>query len=69
MEKEEPYPFGAWALAIMYASLGEKDKAFRALAYEPSHAWIPWFSVDPQFSPLRDDPRFKELVRKYNLPE
>jgi serine/threonine-protein kinase len=69
LEKEEPSPFGAWALAIMFASLGEKDKAFQVLAYEPTHAWIPWFSVDPQFYPLRDDPRFKELERKFNLPE
>jgi predicted amidophosphoribosyltransferase len=69
LEKEEPSSFGAWALAIVYTALGEKDKAFQALAFEPDHAWIPWFSVDPEFYPLRDDPRFKELARKYNLPE
>ncbi len=69
LEKEEPSPFGAWALAIMYTALGENDKAFQWLNYQPTHGWIPWFSVDPEFYPLRADPRFKELVRKWDLPE
>jgi tetratricopeptide (TPR) repeat protein len=69
LEKEEPSPFGAWALAIMYTALGENDKAFQWLNYQPTHGWLPWFSVDPEFYPLRTDPRFKELVRKWNLPE
>jgi tetratricopeptide (TPR) repeat protein len=69
LENEEPSPFRAWALGVMYAALGENDKAFLALSYEPTHGWIPWFSIDPQFFPLRGDPRFKELLRKYNLPE
>jgi serine/threonine protein kinase/Tfp pilus assembly protein PilF len=68
-EKEEPSAFGAWALAIMYTALGENDKAFQWLNYRPTHGWLPWFSVDPEFYPLRTDPRFKELVRKWNLPE
>jgi hypothetical protein len=53
----------------MYTALGENDKAFQWLNYQPTHGWIPWFSVDPEFYPLRTDPRFKQLVRKYNLPE
>jgi serine/threonine protein kinase/Flp pilus assembly protein TadD len=68
-EKEESSAFGAWALAIMYTALGENDKAFQWLNYQPTHGWLPWFSVDPEFYPLRTDPRFKELVRKWNLPE
>jgi len=69
LEKEPPSAFGAWALAVMYTALGEKDKAFKALSFEPTHAWIPWVRVDPQFFPLRGDPRFKELLKKYNLPD
>jgi serine/threonine protein kinase/Tfp pilus assembly protein PilF len=69
LEKEPPSPFGAWGLAIMYATLGENDKAFKSLEYQPAHAWIPWFRVDPEFIPLRNDPRFKELLRKYDLPD
>ena len=69
LEKEEGTPWNAWCLAVLYTALGEKDKAFQWLAYEPTHAWIPWFRVDPQFYPLRTDPRFKELLRKFNLPD
>jgi hypothetical protein len=50
-------------------SLGDSDKAFKALPFEPTHAWILWFRVNPQFFPLRCDPRFKQMLRKYNLPD
>jgi TolB-like protein/Flp pilus assembly protein TadD len=69
LEKEEATPFGAWGLASLYTALGEKDEAFRWLNYEHPHAWFPWVRVDPQFVPLRDDPRFKDLLRKMNLPQ
>ncbi len=69
LKKEEASPFGAWGLASLYTALGEKDEAFRWLNYEHPHGWLAWIRVDPQFVPLRDDPRFKELLRKMNLPE
>ena len=68
LEKEEASPFGAWGLAVLFTALGNKDEAFRWLNYEHPHAWFPWVRVDPQFVPLRDDPRFKELLQKMNLP-
>jgi serine/threonine protein kinase/predicted Zn-dependent protease len=69
LEEEEATPFGAFGLASLCTALGEKDKAFRWMNYEHPHAWFPWFRVDPQFVPLRDDPRFKDLLRKMNLPQ
>ncbi|MCX6570460.1 MAG: protein kinase [Candidatus Aminicenantes bacterium] len=67
--EKAPNSFNAWALATLYSALGDRDEAFKWLAYEPAHAWIPWVRIDPQFFPLRGDPRFKEFLQKYNLPE
>lgn len=69
LEKAEPNAWVAWGLANLYAALGEKDKAFQALTFEPSHAFVPWFSRNARFIAWREDPRFKDLLRKYNLPE
>jgi tetratricopeptide (TPR) repeat protein len=68
LEKEEPTPYGALGLAELYIALGNKDEAFRWLNYEHPHAWVPWIRTNPPFKPLRDDPRFHELLRKMNLP-
>lgn len=67
--EKEPNPMRAFGLATIYAALGEKDKAFQWLAYEQQHAWVAWFRVLPWFHPLRDDPRFKDLLQRMNLPE
>ncbi len=61
----------AWGVAEIYAALGEKDEAFRWLeaGYEYRHNWIPWMGWNPNYEPLRDDPRFGDLLRRLNLPE
>lgn len=57
--------------ARFYATLGEKDNAFAALnaAYENRESGFPSIKVDPLFDPLRDDPRFSELLKKVGFPE
>ena len=69
LEKEKVTPFRALGLARLYTALGEKDEAFRWLAYEPPHAFLPWIRVAPWSESLRDDPRFKDLLQRLNLPE
>jgi TolB-like protein/Tfp pilus assembly protein PilF len=58
-------------LAVFYAALGEKDKAFAELnqAYENRDNLILRLKVDPRLDPLRDDPRFQELLRKVGFPQ
>ncbi len=57
------------SIAMGYAGLGEKDKAFEWLAKSlDSHdEQIIWIYKHPMFAPLRDDPRYKELLVKLNL--
>ncbi len=62
-------PMRAFGLAVLYTALGEKDEAFRWLAYEQHHAWVAWVRVLPWFEPLWDDPRFKNVLQRMNLPE
>ncbi len=68
MESREQDPFGAYFLAGLYGALGENDDAYRWLAYEPPHAWVPWAAVDPMNMIPRDDPRFEEFLARLNLP-
>jgi serine/threonine protein kinase/tetratricopeptide (TPR) repeat protein len=57
--------------AAMYAMLGDKDKAFawleKALA---AHDWdMGRINVDPFVDSLRDDPRFKDLIKRMGFPQ
>jgi len=68
---EEYQQKNAWGVAEIYAALGEKDEALRWLeaGYEYRHNWTPWMGRNPNYEPLRDDPRFGDLLRRLNFPE
>jgi len=52
--------------AVYNAQAGNKDEAFEYLekVFELREIWITYITVDPRLDPLRDDPRFVELVRR-----
>lgn len=57
-------------LAHSYAALGDKDEALNCLekAYENrTITTFPMFHINPLLASLRDEPRFKELVKKLGL--
>ena len=58
-------------IATIYGALGDKDKAFAELekAFEARDWDLFRSKVDPLFANLRDDPRFKEMLKRLNLPE
>jgi tetratricopeptide (TPR) repeat protein len=57
---------GPFPVACLYAELADKDKAFEKLeeAYQKRSFWIAVLEVSPQLDPLRDDPRYHDLVRR-----
>jgi TolB-like protein len=60
-----------WQIARVYAWRGERDKAFEWLerAYVQRDVGLAWLKIDSGSRMLRDDPRFRALLRKMNLPE
>lgn len=61
-----------YALATIYAGLGEKDKAFQYLekAYDERSLDISWsLKSDLRIDNLRSDPRFQDLARRIGLPK
>jgi TolB-like protein/Tfp pilus assembly protein PilF len=69
-QRERGY-YSAFAIAALYADLGDKDQAFRWLniAYEERDGGLVALKTDFLLNPLRPDPRFAELVRKVGLPQ
>ncbi|UCH09959.1 MAG: hypothetical protein JSU61_12215 [Fidelibacterota bacterium] len=57
-------------IAIIYVDLDDRDQAFKWLekAYEVRSGTIS-LKVAPVWDPLRDDPRFTDLLRRMNFPE
>src|SRR5438128_5913500 len=61
----EPYGF-----ALLYAALGEPDKAFEWLercAQDRSGQFAAWVNGDPRLDSLRGDPRMREMLRRVGL--
>jgi serine/threonine-protein kinase len=58
-------------VAVPYAALGDKDQAFAELekAYQAHDWFIQRIKVEPFLDPLRDDPRFADLVKRIGLPQ
>jgi len=60
----------AYAVALVYAALGQRDSAFAWLdrgVVERTH-WLVWLNRDPRWSSIRGDARFAALVKKVGLP-
>lgn len=70
MEKYNDNWWYAWGLAEVYAVLGEKEKAIDNLeiVYKNHGDFMPWLQADFYFKPLLNHPRFRDIVKRLNLP-
>ncbi len=58
-------------IASVYAGLGDKEQTFAwpGKALQDRSALLPRITWYPPFASLRDDPRFKDIVRRMGLAE
>lgn len=56
-------------IALVHVALGQNDQAFRELeqALRTRSGGVVYLRVEPLMDPLRDDPRFDELVRRAGI--
>jgi TolB-like protein/Flp pilus assembly protein TadD len=66
-KKEYVSPFH---MAAIYAAQGRTDKAMSCLrkAYKLRDQWLVLLNVEPRFAPMRQDKRFRKLLRKLGFP-
>jgi TolB-like protein/Tfp pilus assembly protein PilF len=62
---------GNFLVAAVFAALGDRDPAFHWLerAYAAHETFLPWMKVDPEFDPIRNDPRCDGLIRRIGIPD
>lgn len=60
----------SFPMALLSLSLGERQDAlaFLEAAYQARHSDITLLKVEPLLDPLRDDPRFRDLMGRVGLP-
>jgi tetratricopeptide (TPR) repeat protein len=57
-------------LSMLHAKLDERDEAFAELEHAyASREFLAALRVHPAWDPIRDDPRFDDLVRRLGIPE
>ncbi len=56
--------------ALIYVGLGENDKAIAELekAFTEREFYLHSLNIDPLWEPLRDEPKFKVIIERLNLP-
>ena len=71
LEKDKNAYLRSFGIAENYARLQDKDKTIEYLnkAYEQREPQIAELKIRLPFNFLRDDPRFKELIKKVGFPE
>jgi hypothetical protein len=71
MTTKPPEGLTPYLTAIYFTQLGDKDKAFVELnkAYDNQEYSLRFVRLDSSLDPLREDQRFKDLLRRLRFPE
>ena len=57
--------------AFIHIGIGEYDKAISLLeqAYDENSWFLAFIQIEPWYDPIRDDPRFEDIMGRMNFPE
>jgi serine/threonine protein kinase/Flp pilus assembly protein TadD len=72
LKRESPRSYvTSYALALAYIGLNDKEEALAWLEKEVEERgyWAGVYAVAPELDELRADPRFKNMLKRLNLPE
>ena len=60
-----------YSMLVIHLALGPDEKVFELLEqlYEERNDWLVWLKVSPELKTVRNDPRFKDLLRRVGFPE
>ena len=61
----------SYEVAAIYVALGQNQRALQLLerAYKEHSFHLVFLNVWPEFTPLRSDPKFQDLVHRLQLPQ
>jgi TolB-like protein/DNA-binding winged helix-turn-helix (wHTH) protein/Tfp pilus assembly protein PilF len=71
IETRNHVEFDKFRLSLMYVHLGEHERALTLLQQlygEHSDALPMWLKSDPQYDPIRSEPRYQALLREMGFP-
>ncbi len=59
------------AFALVHMALGDKEEALNWMEKDVNDlsSWASYYTIYPTFDELRDEPRYKDLLKRLNLPE
>jgi tetratricopeptide (TPR) repeat protein len=60
-----------YSMLVIHLALGPEERVFELLEqlYEERNDWLVWLRVSPELKSLRNDPRFKNLLRRIGFPD
>ncbi len=69
-EQSEIRYVSPYHLAVVHCQLGEFEETFKLLeeALAITDGWLVWLGTEPQLEPVRQDPRFQEIMKRINHP-
>ena len=60
-----------YSMLVIQVALKPEDRVFELLEqlYEERNEWSVWLKVSPELRTVRNDPRFKNLMRRVGFPD